>query len=63
MCPIGIVLTDSPYVPATDTLTENRCKSTKKGKNVVPLERKKNPQPNPVPELRNNTNHQKPSLS
>jgi hypothetical protein len=36
MCPIGIVLTDSPYVPATDTLTEKRCKSTKKGENSVP---------------------------
>ena len=35
MCPTCIVLTDSPYVPATDTLTEITCKSTKKRKKVV----------------------------
>ena len=28
MCPTFIVLTDSHYVPATDTLTEIDCKST-----------------------------------
>ncbi len=36
MCPTCIVLTDSPYVPATDTLTEIGCKSTKnRGKDVL----------------------------
>ena len=31
MCPTFIVLTDSHYVPATDTLTGIGCKDTKKG--------------------------------
>ena len=36
MCPTCIVLTDSPYVPATDTLAEIGCKSTKnRGKGVL----------------------------
>ena len=55
MCPTCIVLTDSPYVPATDTLTEFVCKSTKNRGNVVLYRMKKSwdSVTMPLPELRN----------
>ena len=41
MCPISIVLTDSPYDSATDTLAEIGCKSTKNRGKVVLYRMKK----------------------
>ena len=45
MCPTGIVLTDSPYDSATDTLAEFGCKSTEnRGKVVLSWMKKTQPQ-------------------
>ena len=41
MCPTCIVLTDSPYDPATDTLAEFKCKSTENRRKVVLYRMKK----------------------
>ena len=41
MCPTGIVLTDSPYGSATDTLAENRVQKYEKSQNGCSLKRKK----------------------
>ena len=45
MCPIGIVLTDSPYGPATDTLAGKRLQKYGKSRKGCPDGTKKNPQP------------------
>ena len=52
MCPTGIVLTDSPYDSATDTLAEKRVQKYGKSQKWCSLRMKKNPQPKPLPELR-----------
>ena len=45
MCPTGIVLTDSPYDSATDTLAEKRVQKYEKSQKWCFLRMEKNPQP------------------
>ena len=54
MCPTGIVLTDSPYDSATDTLAEKRVQKYGKKVKTVFHRNKKIPQPKLSPELRIN---------
>lgn len=49
MCPTGIVLTDSPYDSATDTLAEKRVQKYGKSQKWCPLRMKKIRTPSPCP--------------
>ena len=48
MCPTCIVLTDSPYDSATDTLTEKRVQKYEKSRKGCSLLNEKNPQSKPT---------------
>ena len=52
MCPTGIVLTDSPYDSATDTLAEKRVQKYGKSQKWCSLRMKKIRNPRLSPELR-----------
>lgn len=51
MCPTGIVLTDSPYDSATDTLAEKRVQKYGKLRKGCSRLNEKNPQANPSPKI------------